>query len=154
MKSYIYFVARILIGALFLLSGFSKLIQPYEYFQIAISMYQIVPDGFLPITAMLLPWIEMLFGTYLLIGYFQNMSATVLLALTAIFQLILAQALLRRLPIDECGCFGAGNIHLTLYQSFTLDTVIALALIFISTDTIRMYSLDNYILRHKREKPN
>lgn len=142
-------VARLLVGGLFFYSGLSKLNRPIEYFEIAITMFRIAPDGLVPVIANIAPWAELIFGTYLLLGYWTKGSAAVLTVMTFIFQIVLAQSLLRHLPVDECGCFGGGSIHLTLYQSFMLDTVLALALIQIATSSTRLFSLDGVLLKDR-----
>lgn len=141
------FAARILIGLLFFYSGFSKLTQPIEYFEIAVGLYEIVPQALVHAAAMVIPWIELVGGTFLLLGYALEKSAAVLSVLTGLFQLVLGQAVVRRLPIDECGCFGGGLIHLTLYQSFVLDTVLVLFLIQIAAQEENILSLDNRLLK-------
>ena len=141
------FTARILIGLLFFYSGFSKLIQPIEYFEIAVGLYEIVPGTNVHTVAMVIPWIELVGGTFLLLGYALEKSAAVLSVLTGLFQLVLGQAVVRRLPIDECGCFGGGFIHLTLYQSFVLDTLLVLFLIQIASEEKNILSLDNKLLK-------
>lgn len=140
------FVARILIGLLFFYSGLSKLIQPIEYFEVAVGFYQIVPEEVIHYVALVIPWIELTSGTFLLLGYMLESAAGTLAILTGIFQGILGQALVRRLPIDECGCFGGGFVHLTLYQSFVLDTVLLLLLIQISTAERNRWSLDHLLI--------
>jgi len=140
------FSARVLIGLLFFYSGFSKLIQPIEYFEVAVGLYDIVPDAVIHRVAMITPWIELVGGTFLLLGYALEKSAVVLSILTGLFQIILGQALVRRLPMDECGCFGGGFIHMTLYQSFVLDTVLVLLLIQIAGAEKNIFSLDNKLL--------
>lgn len=128
-KKPILIVSRVLVGALFFYSGLSKLIQPIEYFEVAVAQYDIVPQKFIHLVCLILPWVELVFGAFLLIGHRTKKASAVLGVLTALFQLILGQALLRRLPMDECGCFGGGFIHFTLYQSFALDTLLVLILI-------------------------
>jgi uncharacterized membrane protein YphA (DoxX/SURF4 family) len=139
-------VARLLMGCLFFYSGLSKLIQPIEYFEVAIDQYSLFPEGLIHGVALVVPWVELISGTFLLLGYMPAKAARVLAVLTGLFQVVLAQALLRRLPMDECGCFGGGLIHLTLYQSFTLDTALVLLLIQIASSENSLFSLDNAFL--------
>lgn len=139
-------VARILIAMLFIYSGFSKLIQPIEYFEIAVRQYSIIPDGIVHYISLIVPWIELIFGSYVLFGFYLEISGTILCILTGMFQLVLAQAVMRRLPIDECGCFGGGFIHLTLYQSFALDTILVIILIQIISSNRYMFAVDNIFL--------
>ncbi len=141
-KVWILTVFRILIGALFVYSGLSKLIQPIEYFEVAVAQYDLMPEKFIHVVSLIMPWIELIGGMFLLLGRRIPQAAGVLAALTGIFQMVLAQALLRHLPMDECGCFGGGFIHLTLYQSFALDTVLVLILIQLSDTKDSRVSLD------------
>lgn len=138
--------ARLMSGALFFYSGFSKLIQPAEYFEVAIGQYALGSPDIAHYAALAVPWIEILSGTFLFLGYLLEASAGVLAVLTGLFQLVLGQALVRRLPMDECGCFGGGFIHLTLYQSFVLDTILVLCLIQIATADRQLLSLDRLLL--------
>lgn len=144
---FLLFAARVLIGTLFFYSGFSKLIQPAEYFEVAVGFYQAVPEAWIPAVSRTMPWIELIAGTFLLLGYALVQSARMLALLTGAFQVILGQALLRRLPIDECGCFGGGFVHLTLYQSFALDTALFLVLIQIAAHRTSPFSLDRLLAK-------
>ncbi len=133
---------RFSIGSLFAYSGLSKLIQPIEYFQVAMGLYELFPDIALEIGSRIVPWAELLYGTYLLLGYREKRATSVLMFMAFLFQIVIGQALLRRIPIDECGCFGGGLIHLTLYQSFLLDTAIILLLNWLYSKSPTKISLD------------
>lgn len=139
--------ARFLIGGLFVFSGLSKLIGPIEYFELVIGFYQIIPEPAVHAVALFTPWLELIAGTFLLLGYLLEAAAGLLALLSVAFQAILAQALLRRLPIDECGCFGGGLAHLSLYQAFVLDTVLLILLIQIATQIEKRLALDNWLQR-------
>lgn len=136
------FVFRIICGALFIYSGFSKASQPIEYFQIAVSRFKILPGFALENLLWVVPLIEYFFGGFLLVGLFHKQAAFVLSAMTLIFQIVIGQAYLRGLPIDECGCFGDGFIHLSLYGSFALDTVLVIMLLHIAQSENSFLSLD------------
>ena len=139
-------------GGLFFFSGFSKLIRPIEYFEYTIGQYQIFPELIVNAAAHTTPWIEIIFGTYLLLGLWTFFSGLVLFGLTVLFQIILSQALLRKIPMDDCGCFGGNFIHLNLYQSLILDTILALILITIASSTRHLWTLDSYF--NSSEKRN
>lgn len=136
------FGLRLLVGCLFFYAGFSKLIQPIESFEIVVRWYNIIPDMMMPLVTFLVPWTELIFGTYILLGFSLKKSCGVLIVLNIMFQLIVGQALIRKLPIDECGCFGGGFIHLSLYQSFTLNTILVLILILIIQSGKNILCLD------------
>jgi uncharacterized membrane protein YphA (DoxX/SURF4 family) len=143
-KTGFFFFVRIVIGLFFVYSGVSKLIRPIEYFEYAIGQYKVFPDVLISLSGFLVPWIETICGAYLLLGLWTYISGLTLFCLTVCFQLILSQALLRRIPIDDCGCFGGNFIHFNLYQSLILDTVLALILINIATLSKHVLSVDNY----------
>lgn len=139
-------ILRILIGALFVYSGFSKLIRPNEYFHAIIFEYQVVPFEFVPVVGLIVPWIEYIFGALFLVGLRTYWSGGIILGLAVAFQLILSQAILRELPLDNCGCFGAA-FKLTLKQSFCFDSFLVLTLIFLITKKSQIYSLDSFFLK-------
>lgn len=131
-------LARFAIGTIFIYSGYSKLIAPSQFFELTISRFDIVPYSLIGITALMVPWIEYIVGAFLFTGFLTRKSAFVLLILTGSYYFILAQALIRRLPIYECGCFG-GNIRLTLQQSFIIDSLILFLLFQIFTSAKLSY---------------
>ena len=150
-KKYVFlFIGRLLIGILFFYSGLSKLIRPIEYFEVAVAQYKIIPEDLIHYVCLIVPWVELINGTYLLLGYALNMVGGILIGLTGIFQVVLAQAMIRKLPMDECGCFGGGLIHLTLSQSFFLDTAVMILLAYIATTDNHLFTLDHK-LRKQRE---
>lgn len=142
LRSTLIVTGRVLLGLLFAYSGFSKLIRPSEYFEFAISMYEIFPPSAVWLASVTVPWVELIFGAYLLLGFEMQRAAAILASLTVMFQLLLGQALLRGLRIDECGCFGGGFVHLTLYQSFALDSAMLLVLLQLSSAKSGRFSLD------------
>jgi hypothetical protein len=114
---------------------------------VAVGQYSLFPDKIIHQVSFIVPWIEFGFGTYLLLGYMQEISAGALAVLAGFFQLVIGQALLRRLPMDECGCFGGGFIHFTLYQSFVLDTLLVVILVQLAAPERTIFSVDNYLLK-------
>ncbi len=132
---------RLLLGGIFIYSGFSKLIAPVENFVAVIEAYQFLTPEFIRSVAFILPWLELIFGTFLLTGFLTRMSAFMLALFSATFVGLLARSLILKLPITECGCFGAG-ISLAPKQALILDLglfLIAACLIIIPST---IFSLD------------
>lgn len=148
-RPYLLLIGRLLIGLLFVFSGFSKLTRPIEYFQYTIGQFQIVPDFLLPTVSRILPWVEIIFGSYFLVGLWVYAAGVVLFILTFLFQVVLAQAVIRTLPIDDCGCFGGNFIHLKLLHSLMLDTVVLLVIIQITLASAHLFSLDRTFEKKK-----
>ena len=123
-KNYkILFFARLFLGLVFAYSGFTKLMDPVENFQGGMAAYEIIPYAIIPFLAHIIPWIEFLFGTFLVVGYLPRISALVLAAMSWSFVLLIlaTRIMIGTLPAD-CGCFGEGSfIHLGPMQVFVMD---------------------------------
>lgn len=97
--------SRLVLGALFLTAGIIKLVQPGP-FAATLMAYQLLPIALLRPLALVLPWIEVLTGAYLLAGLFTRAAAGAALGLLAVFMVALGQAMARGLSLENCGCFG------------------------------------------------
>lgn len=141
------FLGRIFLGLVFAYSGFTKLMEPTENFRAAMATYEIIPYAVIPLIAAVIPWIEFIFGCFLIIGYQTRWSALTLAGMSWSFVLLIIVTLIatRSLPVD-CGCFGEGSIvHLKPLEVLILDifnTVVGLRLAFLKEHP---FSLDNLI---------
>lgn len=138
-KSYkILFLGRMFIGLIFAYSGFIKLMEPVENFQGGMAAYEIIPYVLIPFLAHIIPWIEFLFGVFLIVGYLPRVSALVLAAMSFSFVLLIltTRIVTGALPAD-CGCFGEGSlIHLKPLQVLLMDicnTAVGLRLALLKT---------------------
>jgi len=102
-------LARLLVGGLFIYAGAVKLFAPPEEFAYAIGTYQVTGPALTLRAAYIIPWLELYAGLLLTPGIFTRFSAFLCGAMLAFFELLLAQAWLRGLPITSCGCFGSGG---------------------------------------------
>ncbi|HUU81106.1 MAG TPA: MauE/DoxX family redox-associated membrane protein [Acidobacteriota bacterium] len=100
----LFFWGRLLLGAIFILASVDKILHPAAFAKI-IYNYQIVPDEAVNLTAIMLPWIELLLGLLLMLGLWIP-GAVVLsnLLLLTFFGAILFNVA-RGLDIN-CGCFS------------------------------------------------
>ncbi len=94
---------RLLLGAIFLLSGGEKLLD-LKFFGLVIAEYQILPPLLIPAVAILVSLCELLCGTMLLFNLFSRISASVMLCMMAIFIAAMTTNVIRGLEHD-CGCF-------------------------------------------------
>jgi len=145
-KSYrILFLGRLFIGLIFAYSGFTKLMEPVENFQGGMASYDIIPYGVIPFLAHVIPWIEFLFGVFLVVGYLPRVSALVLatMSLSFILLILTTRVVTGVLPVD-CGCFGEGSlIHLKPLQVLCMDicnTVIGIRLALVKTHPFSLSS--------------
>ena len=102
-------VLRFLVGAVFILSGFTKSIGPWG------SFYKIgeyleawgwdIPSSFIVMGAFLLGGIEFVVGFLLLLGCYRRSAVWILLLMMA-FMLPLTLYIAVANPVADCGCFG------------------------------------------------
>ena len=143
---WIWFIARIFLGLVFAYSGFSKLMEPVENFRGIIAQYQVIPYFFVPAIAYIFPWLELIFGVFLLLGFAPRLSAFNLAFFSLCFLIIIGSSniLLGVTPMS-CGCFGQGGIHLSVRQVFFLDVIdFAIGLKLFSMKD-HLWSLDNLL---------
>jgi uncharacterized membrane protein YphA (DoxX/SURF4 family) len=99
-------VARLLVGGVWLVAGFLKLPDPAENVR-AVRAYRILPETVVPVVGHLLPILEIVVGTCLVLGLLTRMVAVLSTVMLAAFIIGIASAWARGLQI-ECGCFGGG----------------------------------------------
>ncbi len=104
---------RLLVGSAFVVAGALKVADPAK-FALDVSHYRLVPYELINLVAILLPWIEITAGFFVLAGIWLRAAALVITSLTVMFLVLIVSALARGLNI-ECGCFGTvGGKHIGL----------------------------------------
>ena len=94
---------RILLGLIFVISSWGKIRYP-RVFAESLSAYQVLPDNLITLVALTLPWLELLAGLLLLVGYRVRGGALVIGAMSALFFLVVSSVIWRGLDLS-CGCF-------------------------------------------------
>jgi len=115
-KEIIGLLARLAVGGVLLYAGLLKALAPAEEFGYAIETYKLLDARLSLWSAYLVPWLEIYAGLLLAAGVFTRFSALFSGAMFLFFELILAQAWLRGLPITSCGCFGSGRGNSITYE--------------------------------------
>jgi uncharacterized membrane protein YphA (DoxX/SURF4 family) len=98
------FGLRLLLGAVFLLASYDKILHPQAFAQ-AVYNYQILPDAMVNLMALALPWLELLLGLCLLAGLWLPGATVLSTGLLMIFIAALVFNQVRGLDI-HCGCFS------------------------------------------------
>lgn len=123
---------RLVLGALFLWAGLSKLGSPLQTLA-AVYSYQIaLSDLLASLIAAALPWMEIILGAALLAGIWLPVATGWTAVMLLFFTMMTAQAWYRELPID-CGCVDLSVLHpalaaLTTPGGATLRNIILLVL--------------------------
>jgi len=95
---------RWLVAVIFIFAGITKILNP-EIFARAIDNYRILPYFLVTLLAIVLPWLEIFCGMFLIIGKWQRGAALTLLILTFMFLIAIGSSIIRGLDIS-CGCFS------------------------------------------------
>ena len=95
---------RVALGAVFIVASLDKLQNP-EAFATTIANYRILPYTFVNGIAIVLPWMEIITGTFLVMGIWTRAGTMIVCVLLVVFAVAIAQALARGLDIS-CGCFA------------------------------------------------
>ncbi len=98
---------RLLLGALFIYASIHKIVDP-ESFAVSIYNYKILPFGLINITAVVLPWLELLIGICLVFRLWYLGALFLVDLLLLIFFSALIFSFIRGIDID-CGCFAAAG---------------------------------------------
>ena len=110
--------SRMILGAVFIYASIDKIIHPADFAK-AIYNYQILPDFLINFIAIVLPWLELVLGIFLIIGLFREVSVFMITFLMLVFFGAIVFNLARGLDI-QCGCFstsadGTNNAPMAWY---------------------------------------
>lgn len=136
-------LARLLAAGVFIYAGFLKASAPAEEFAYAIETYKVVPSGLAMFAALAVPWIEIYLGVFLAAGVFTGYSALAVGAMLLGFEGLLLQAIIRKLPVTSCGCFGASRSNSLGYEFG--QNLLFLALAALAWKYGGKYSLDSAV---------
>jgi len=121
-------LVRLLVGVVFIISGFVKLVDPIgfsfkleEYFEPhVLDMPFFIPYAY-PIAIFVVAF-ELILGVLLLLGYLRNFTLLSLLGLTIFFGFLTFYSAYYN-KVTDCGCFGDA-LKFTPWGSFTKDMVL------------------------------
>ncbi len=133
MKPYekkLYHILRITMAVVFIYASIDKIVHPHDFAR-AVFNYQILPDYLINITAILLPWLELVLGICLLANFWMNGASLTAFILMIVFMAAILFNLIRGLDVG-CGCFSStteeGMSSLTLLRDI-LFLVMSLGLV-------------------------
>ena len=106
---------RVFVGGFFLYAAIPKIAEPLA-FATSISHYEMMPLWTVNAFALVVPWLEVLIGVALVVGYKLRTSSLIAGGLLLMFTGAVAWAIMHGLEID-CGCFGAeGGEEVSWYK--------------------------------------
>ena len=102
---------RVILGAVFIYAGSLKIGQPGQ-FAADITNYNLLPESMSLTAAYLVPWLAVVCGLALILGWAKKGASILISGLTAAFIAALVVNLVRGVDID-CGCFGDSGTSIT-----------------------------------------
>jgi uncharacterized membrane protein YphA (DoxX/SURF4 family) len=107
----LHWVLAIAVGGVFVYASLAKIADPRAFAKI-IYHYQVIGPsatlGFLPanLTAVALPWVELIAGVLLVSGLWRREAAVTTAALLLVFVAAVGSTMARGIDIENCGCFA------------------------------------------------
>ena len=112
-----YHGVRIILGVIFIYASYDKISHPKAFAEVVYN-YQILPNKLINLTAIFLPWFEIMIGVFLIVGFWMLGTViwcnTLLVAYTGALGFNLA----RGLDVN-CGCFST-----TKGRSISIETIL------------------------------
>jgi uncharacterized membrane protein YphA (DoxX/SURF4 family) len=102
-------LCRLAVGGIFIYASLDKLTHPQAFAE-NINNYHLMPFPLLHLSAHLLPVVELVVGSALVVGLRQRGAALLAGILTVVFMAAITSALVRNLDIS-CGCFNTDGGH-------------------------------------------
>ena len=141
-------ISRILVGVLFIISGFIKandtlgfsykLLEYFEVFKIQFF------DSYATPISMFICIFEIVSGVALLLGIFKKLNSWLLLLMIVFFTILTGFSAIKH-SVTDCGCFGDA-IKLTPAQSFMKDIVLSILILIIFFNNSYIEPIFNTVL--------
>ena len=106
-NSWIELAARWILGLTFIYASAYKIVSPADFAKIVYG-YGLFPAGLINLIAIIIPFLELVGGLALLLGYYPRSAAVIINGLLLAFIVVLSINLVRGHEFD-CGCFSAGQ---------------------------------------------
>tara|TARA_Y100001968_G_C18873276_1_gene488227 strand:- start:90 stop:545 length:456 start_codon:yes stop_codon:yes gene_type:complete len=116
-------IFRFILGIIFIYASYPKIMDPIS-FSDNIHNYHITPIFVENLAALIIPWIELIVGVFLILGVFLDGSIDITIGLLIFFIFILSQAVLRGIDV-HCGCFkSVADAGVTDFRSELIKRII------------------------------
>jgi len=106
------------LGAIFIYACYDKVLNPLSFAQI-IHNYRVMPPTLINLPAIILPWIELLAGILIIVG-FKVRGANLVLGGLLIFYIVLLSITATRGININCGCFSTSP---TVRSNLIIDII-------------------------------
>jgi putative oxidoreductase len=128
---WIWLVARLLLGSIFIYASYHKIIAPDEFAKI-VNGYDLFPSETINLIAITIPFIELISGIALIIGIYTRPAAIIIIGMLAAFVIAISINIIRGHEFD-CGCFSSDTSQAvnTAWQTLGRDIIFMMLGIYI-----------------------
>ena len=96
-------IFRVILGLIFIYASYDKILDPAGFSK-NIHNFHMTPIAVENLAALIIPWLELIIGVFLIFGLFLEGTTSIVIALLVFFIIILSQAVFRGIDV-HCGCF-------------------------------------------------
>lgn len=146
---YLSLVLRTYIGIIFIYACMNKIHYPAEFGE-AIAAYRILPYWSINAVAVVLPWIELVCGLFLIVGMRTRSATSIIGSLLIAFSIAILINLYRGAPIS-CGCFDNVGDQIAWWDIFCDISWLLLIVQIFLFDKIYLFSKKTFSLKMRRE---
>lgn len=137
-------IARIIVGLVFIFFSLDKISEPLKFAQ-DITRYQLLPQLLINTLAVVIPWLELIVGIFIVAGIRLRASAVLYNLLMIVFTIAVISVIARGLSIDDCGC----SAHTTPadWRKVLENAILLLLGIYIMFFPVKKFSVENLALK-------
>jgi len=143
----IIFLIRIIVGFVFVYASIHKIADP-ESFAKSIENYRILPLFSVNVVAIIVPWVELIVGLFLMFGVFIKASSSIATFLMLFFSLLVFVTIIRGIDIS-CGCFSSSVSTPVGWQKFTENITLSIISFLVYSSNCAYLSIEKYFKMKK-----
>jgi len=146
---YLLLCSRSILGVVFVVAAIDKIVAP-DAFAESVYAYGLVPYAMINLFALIIPWLELVCGVFLVAGVRLRSCASLVSMLLLFFIIAIIIALVRNLNID-CGCFGRDHATPISWMKVLEDTGLFLLGVHIIFFDIGLLTIEGIFSQTDRE---